>query len=422
MRATRSHWGHAARVAAAAAAVVVACYLVGLVGLDLILTNRIDNAADNRIASELAVAVPPSGTGTRSPPTTPTGSDAGGDLDDAPVFLWRVNAAGIASTSTPGAPRLFHRNWSTTPVTLDVHRTALRFDARRTGRGWLVAGQSVAEIGRIEAFLLLPEIVFGIALALATLVGSFIVGLRASAPLDLIRRRQAEFTADASHEIRTPLTVVEAEVELALQRPREPAEYEEVLRRIRGEGRRLRRIVEDLLWLARADSVPTEAGPVTSDLAETVTACARRLRPVAEQRGVTIHWYDVPAGDCPVHAPPEWIDRLAGVLIDNAIKFAGNRGRVEVHVLSTGTKVGMVVEDSGPGIPPEERSAVLDRFHRATTEHGGTGLGLAIADSVVRLTHGTWAIDSSHLGGARMAVWWRRSTGREGGSNRRPPR
>ena len=76
-------------------------------------------------------------------------------------------------------------------------------------------------------------------------------------------------------------------------------------------------------------------------------------------------------------------------------------------------RVVLSVDDSGPGIPPSERAAVLDRFHRATTEEGGSGLGLAIADSVVRLTDGTWSVEDGPLGGARMVVAWRRVASRQ---------
>jgi len=79
-----------------------------------------------------------------------------------------------------------------------------------------------------------------------------------------------------------------------------------------------------------------------------------------------------------------------------------------VTVTVNGSRVTLAVDDTGPGIAPEERAAVFDRFHRATSHAGGSGLGLAIADSVVRMTGGTWLVDDSPLGGARMAVWWRR--------------
>ena len=76
-----------------------------------------------------------------------------------------------------------------------------------------------------------------------------------------------------------------------------------------------------------------------------------------------------------------------------------------------GTRAVLVVEDSGPGIPTDERARLFDRFRRATDEPGGAGLGLAIADAVVRTTAGRWRVDESPLGGALMEVSWRRGTG-----------
>ena len=88
----------------------------------------------------------------------------------------------------------------------------------------------------VQWTLLVAELVFGVILAVAVFAGATVVGLRASAPSELVRRRQAEFTADASHELRTPISVIQAEVGLALDRPRDPATYREVLERVgRGE-------------------------------------------------------------------------------------------------------------------------------------------------------------------------------------------
>ena len=96
-------------------------------------------------------------------------------------------------------------------------------------------------------------------LLLAMFAGSLIIGLRALSPVEHSRRRQLEFTADASHELRTPLSVINAEIGIALSAPREAADYRAALLRIQGESGRLRRIVEDLLWLARFDSAAAAA-------------------------------------------------------------------------------------------------------------------------------------------------------------------
>ena len=126
----------------------------------------------------------------------------------------------------------------------------------------------------------MAELVLGILLLVVTFAGSLVVGLRASAPIEQVRRRQAEFTADASHELRTPLSVIEAEVDLALSRPRDGESYRRTLETVASGGTRLRSIVGDLLWLARADGDvpdPVAAGPV--DLADVARSCVDRVHP-----------------------------------------------------------------------------------------------------------------------------------------------
>jgi signal transduction histidine kinase len=306
---------------------------------------------------------------------------------------------------TAGAPALPSRSWSGGPLTLSLNGQSFRFASLKVGQNVLVAGQSLASTDNVHSTLLVAELVFGAILAAAVFIGATIVGLRASAPSELVRRRQAEFTADASHELRTPISVIEAEVDLALDRPRAAKAYQEVLQRIGEESERLRRIVEDLLWLARADDEPALAMSTDIvDVADLAEACVQRFGALATTREVTLSVQRTGAGPFGIEAAADWIDRLIGVLVDNACKFAGAGGRVEVSVRSAGNRVDLRVDDSGPGIPADQREAVFDRFHRASDTTAGTGLGLAIADSVVRATHGSWHIGVAELGGARMEV------------------
>ena len=105
-------------------------------------------------------------------------------------------------------------------------------------------------------------------------------------------------------------------------------------------------------------------------------------------------------------------------MVDNACRYAGSGGTVLVAVKVTGNKVSLSVDDSGPGIAPEERSKLFDRFHRATDEGNGAGLGLANADAVVRATRGEWHVGRAELGGAHMEVRWHRSPGAKGSGDR----
>jgi two-component system OmpR family sensor kinase len=228
-------------------------------------------------------------------------------------------------------------------------------------------------------------------------------------PVERARQRQLEFTADASHELRTPLSVIEAHSSLALAREREPSWDGAAFGRIDTELKRTRRLVDDMLWLARFDSTGgmPQAEPV--DVAVLAAQTADRFAAVAETRGQQLEVRAVsPGADAIVTAAPEWLDRLVGILLDNACKYSPEGGTVTISVVAEGRRVRLTVADSGPGIPETERGRVFDRFHRATDQPGGSGLGLAIADAIVRSTGGRWHIGTSPEGGANITVTWPR--------------
>jgi signal transduction histidine kinase len=406
MNMARAHRRHVVRVAAITTLLVMACYTVAAVVVNAIVTHHLIADVDARLSDRIQDV--------RPHPTPEKGSLETPDLDDAPSFLWSISSTGTVTPLTPGAPKLPESSWDSAPVSMPVGSSKFRFDSVRIPGETLVAGQSIANASNIQTTLLLAEISFGAVLAIAVFCGAIMVGLRAAAPSELVRRRQAEFTADASHELRTPIAVIEAEVDLALDRPRDPVVYRDVLERVGQESSRLRRIVEDLLWLARADDepVPADALAVT-DVASVVDSWVQRFGAVATTNNVALTHERVGPGPFTVQAPDALIERLTGVLIDNACKFAGNGGQVEVSVRYVGNRVTLRVDDSGPGIPDDQREAVFDRFHRANDAVVGTGLGLAIADAVMRSTQGTWDIGVAELGGARMEASWRRTVQRQ---------
>jgi signal transduction histidine kinase len=399
-------FAHAARVAAAATLVLAVIYAGCVTALDLVVQSRLTGQTDVRLDDRLAEA-------SRHVQITTDhkGSDDDDDIDAAPVFLWLVGGNGHAEALTMGAPALggVIRPGNGWPLTTVIGGNTFRLEARRADGRWFVAGQSVSENAHTEQVLLDSEIVAGPLLLLAMFLGSLTVGLKALGPVEQSRRRQLEFTADASHELRTPLSVIGAEADITLASPRTAAEYEGSLTRIQGESTRLRRIVEDLLWLARFDSQPPPPGNEPLDVATIAGACADRFRALARSRSITITADTGGPAPALISAPPEWIDRLAGVLMDNACRYAGPDGVVRISVAVSASRVSLAVEDSGPGIPEEERPRLFDRFHRATDTGQGAGLGLAIADSIARSTGGRWHVGrSDSLGGARMEVSWRR--------------
>ncbi|HUY47263.1 MAG TPA: HAMP domain-containing sensor histidine kinase [Streptosporangiaceae bacterium] len=412
-------FAHAARVALAATLLVGIVYVGCITVLDRVVAARLVAAVDARLQEHLSDIT--AGRQAAAGRKHRAGNDS--DIDEAPVFVWRVVPGRAGTPLTAGAPAL-PAGWSAVggrPVTVHLGGGAFRLNEVRQGGSWLVAGQSLADQQHVADVLRDGEALVAPVLLLAMFAGSLIVGLRALSPVEQSRRRQLEFTADASHELRTPLSVISAEIGIALSAPRKASDYRAALLRIEGESQRLRRIVEDLLWLARFDSQPPPPGAEPLDLAAIAADCAERFQAIAHAQspGISVVVARSPAAW--ISAPPEWIDRLTGVLVDNACRYAGPGGTVRLSVAVRGNRVSLIVEDSGPGIPADERARLFDRFHRATQQGGGAGLGLAIADSIVRSTGGHWRISESRLGGALFEVSWRRPLTRPHGGAPRPP-
>jgi two-component system sensor histidine kinase CiaH len=409
---------HACRVALAATLLIGAVYAASAAVLDNIAAARLIAGVDARLTEHLtdfAARVPP-------------GRRARGDDDDgAPVFLWRGRADGNAvplSTDAPALPAGMTLA-SGQSRTAEVGPGTFRLKAARSGRSVLIAGQSLAEQTDFISDLRDGELLAAPVLLLAMFAGSLIIGLRALSPVEQSRRRQLEFTADASHELRTPLSVISAETSIALSSVREAGDYRAALLRIDGESQRLSRIVADMLWLARFDSNPPPPGDEPLDLSTIAQQCADRFMAVARAQSLAISVVPADSPAAWISAPPEWIDRLAGVLMDNACRHAGPGGSVRISVVAPGSRISLVVEDSGPGVPEADRPRLFDRFHRSTEQGGAAGLGLAIGDSIVRSTGGHWRIGESPLGGALFEVTWRRYGARYGQAHwptgQRPP-
>jgi signal transduction histidine kinase len=399
---------HAARVALVGTLLIAVTYVCLVAAFDAVDQQRLYRQVDARLSQRLEEAA--------QKPTQAAGAAVyanAHDLDDAPVFFWQIGPSGQPVALTPGAPQLNSADAARVSPTsvATLGSASFRLQARLIGGERVIAGQSLAESDHVEDDLITLESVAGPVLLVAVFLGTLLIGIKAAKPVELARRRQLEFTADASHELRTPLSVIEAEVSLALSESREAVEYRDALARVGHESTRLRHIVENLLWLSRFDSAPPAPKVEPVDVASIAVACADRFEAVAARRGLalTVRFESdtVPL----VSAPPEWVDRLTGVLVDNACRYAGPGGTVRITVETQGNRVSLIVEDDGPGISAEARVRLFDRFHRATAEGNGAGLGLAIGDAVVRATGGEWRVGASRLGGARMEVRWHRSAG-----------
>ena len=211
--------------------------------------------------------------------------------------------------------------------------------------------------------------------------------------------RQREFVADASHELRTPLTSVLANLELLVEYSE--GEQREAAASALRSSRRMRRLVADLLLLARAD-----AGRVTAhepvDLSSVVTDAAAELEPVAGDHEISV---SAPPGMV-VDGARDELHRLILNLMENALRHTDPGTAVEAQVERRNGFVVLAVEDDGPGIPEELRDKVFERFYRGSSDRGGSsGLGLSIVRAVTESHHGTVGLEPPLDGrGARFVV------------------
>ena len=397
----------ALRVATTATAVVGLFYALLVVGILTLVSSKLLHETDSRVAQQLA------GARELSPAQLSSRADITRDADDPPLYFWQVTPAGTVTAAGPGVPAfpvgLLHGS-ATGPRTAFVDGRDFRFEyVVRADGSRVYAAESLAPQHHVRSLLLRSALVVSPALLAGVFISAFVIGRSASKPVENARLRQLEFTADASHELRTPLTVIEAEVGLALTADRTASGYRDALQRVSEETYRLRKIVEDMLWLARFDSEPPLPQAEIVDLTTVVQQCADRFGPVVTSRNIQLSIDLRGGGLAHVAAAPEWLDRLIGVLLDNATRYAKSPGRVVISVDSGSGHVALTVADDGPGIPVAERPRLFDRFHRVEDNGGqGAGLGLAIADAVVRTTHGRWSVGESALGGASMTVMWPR--------------
>ena len=226
------------------------------------------------------------------------------------------------------------------------------------------------------------------------------------ARLEASIRQIRQFSADASHELRTPLTITKGETELALRKPRSPEVYREALESNLEEIDRMSRIVEELLFLSRADlgEVQVASDPVQLDtLVQEIQLQAMVL---GKDRQIETTLGQVEPlrvlGD-------EWrLRELILNVVDNAVKYSSPRGIVQIGVTQHHGMARIMVQDHGIGMTLDEQRLVFDRFYRtdAARAHAqkGTGLGLSICKWITEAHHGTIEVTSSFGQGSCFAI------------------
>ncbi len=217
---------------------------------------------------------------------------------------------------------------------------------------------------------------------------------------------QQHFVADAAHELRSPLAALKLQVQ-GLQRAPDGAGRELAVTRLAAGIERATRLVEQLLALARHEA-NAAAGPAVGakpvDLAEISRLAISDVVAAAQARRIDIGLGHADAAVLQGQAEP--LRMLLRNLLDNAVKYTPEGGRVDIEIVSQVGSLELSVQDSGPGLPVAERERVLDRFYRSGEPRApGSGLGLAIVKSIAELHGATLVLSASQrLGGLRVAV------------------
>lgn len=206
---------------------------------------------------------------------------------------------------------------------------------------------------------------------------------------------ERRFTADAAHELRTPLAALQAQLQVA-QRARDRDEHDRSLQQLQSGLTRAAHLVDQMLLLARLDPESGLPDPQTVNLAELTEAVCADLGPQILARNIDFDFESV--SDATLSGQAEWLRVLIRNLVDNAVRYTPEGGKVAVRITRDGERISLSVSDSGPGIPPEERSAVLRRFHRLEQAgQPGSGLGLAIVARIAELHGARLWLDSSPM-------------------------
>ena len=215
-----------------------------------------------------------------------------------------------------------------------------------------------------------------------------------------------QFSADASHELRTPLTIMRGELELALRSTKSPEEYRRILESSLEEIMRMTSIIDNLLTLAKADQGIYHAEFSEVDLHAMVEELFEDSELLAQPKHISVEL----KANAPITIVGDRV-RLRQLflnLIDNAIKYTPEGGKVTLGVEQQNGSAIFQVEDTGIGIPPEELEKVFDRFYRVdkarSRELGGSGLGLSIAKWIAELHRGTIGVKSEVRKGSTFTV------------------
>lgn len=338
----------------------------------------------------------------------------GGQGQTIPVAVYALNAEGSAMSASPAGTANINDEVLETALsrlapaedgTGSFSDLGLFFEKRTIGDTTYLA---FADANSAAGWKSLALTLVGA--AIAALAAFFVISLFFSRwalrPVEQTWRSQRQFIADASHELKTPLTVILADASIALEHPERTVESQrQWIEGIQVEGQRMQGLVEDMLALAKHDTAEVDAQATMGkqqeklDLADMAQRAVLQFEAVAFERGVEIDVAESSSAPVFIGGVRGDIERVLGILVDNACKYAEAGGHVVVGTKREGKHAIIQVNNTGTPIPSSDLPHIFDRFWRAdearTSGAGGYGLGLSIARSIVEEHGGTLSAQSS---------------------------
>jgi len=216
-----------------------------------------------------------------------------------------------------------------------------------------------------------------------------------------------DFTAAISHELRTPLTILRGEAEVTLAKASSANDYRRALESQLEEYAKLARMIDQMLTLARAEAGQIVLARANVELSRLVSELVEQMEAVAESKSIILT--AEPAEPVAVIGDAGWLERLILNLLDNAIKFTHEGGRVCVRVLRQADEAVLEVQDNGMGITTQALPHIFERFYRGdpsrSKELDGAGLGLSLAEWIVKEHHGRISVASQQDQGTLIRVF-----------------
>jgi two-component system OmpR family sensor kinase len=213
---------------------------------------------------------------------------------------------------------------------------------------------------------------------------------------------QQRFVADAAHELRSPLTALRLQVQ-TLAKAREEATRTQAIGRLLGGVDRATRLMEQLLALARQDPLSQTFDPAVVSLPACIELAMTDVAPLAASKQIELQYADLTQIE--ISGDADGLRIMIRNLIDNAVRYTPEQGRIRITLTADETVVALAIEDSGAGIPEKDRERVFDRFYRIPgTSPSGSGLGLAIVKAIASLHEATVELGDAAFGGLKVTV------------------